>query len=198
METSCCGLTTKNISRWAWKRQQSNEECARDDAEMCVSEAKSERYQHRRLELFSFLSSRSSLFSRPPSIGSFSRDQSFCAQRCQSESMSCKNSTNTIGSDHLKLDFQHFYSPTFFLLSQLEMKVNICSSDSDRVECTANVPSFVCRLVWAKKVFAPAPCGRSRCGANQRMSIWIMRRMNCQFHVRRQFVHWQFMGFFSV
>lgn len=35
-------------------QQSENEECARDDAEMCVSEAQSERYQHRRLELFPF------------------------------------------------------------------------------------------------------------------------------------------------
>lgn len=91
--------------------------------------------------------------------------------------------------DHLELDFQHFYSPTFSL--HAEMKVNSC-------RWCMQIESWRCFywLIFCIKLHVGAfnSCPKLA-AANQRMSIWIMRRMNCQFHVRRQFVHWQFMEF---
>lgn len=51
-------------------------------------------------------------------IAFWRRSKLFCVRSVArvAESMSCNKSTNTFGSDHLKLDFQHFYSPTIFFL----------------------------------------------------------------------------------
>lgn len=124
--------------------------------------------------------------SGPARIGNFRK--ALYARRCQSESMNRNKSTNTtIGS--LGTWFSTFLFANFSL--HAEMKVNSC-------RWCMQIESWRCFywLIFCIKLHVGAfnSCPKLA-AANQRMSIWIMRRMNCQFHVRRQFVHWQFMEF---
>jgi hypothetical protein len=111
----------------------------------------------------------------PLRIGNFRArlKMSLSAQRCQSESMSCKKKKAPTQSDRWNLIFNiFFYSPTFF--SHAEMKVNI--RRSTRVHFSVSWLGF--GKVFIDFIFAAAAKSSmwahsllKLTGVNQRMSI---------------------------
>lgn len=182
---------TKNISRWAWKKQKQrkNRDCRARWCKMYVSETQIKRYQYRchprefTTFLFSFDFRR-----RFNWVHCKFRETKklllHCALRCQSESMKRCRKKHQHNRIMWNLIF-NIFSANFFSL-MFKMKVNICL-DSDRMQ-------FLELCEYWFFFFCALHVGRNK----KNLSPWLEKsdvNLNNasnkfgQFRVRRWFVH---------